>query len=63
MVMPQELESEISSWKILNLCRSLGVILGWVLVSLRPNTDLLQKHLRKLSEFTNIGRDTKNHVA
>jgi hypothetical protein len=45
------LASEISIWKALNLCRSIGVILGWFLISMRPNTDLLYKHLKKLSIF------------
>ena len=45
------LASEISIWKALNLCRSIGVILGWFLISMRPNTDLLYKHLKKLSLF------------
>ena len=45
------LSSEISIWKALNLCRSIGVILGWFLISMRPNTDLLYKHLKKLSIF------------
>ena len=44
----QELESELVTWKTLNMFRSVGVILGWLLVSLRPSTDLLYKHLKKL---------------
>lgn len=44
----QDLETEFSVWKGLNYCRCLGFILGWFLVALRPSTDLLQKHLRKL---------------
>ena len=36
------------NWKALNLCRCLAAIIGWVIVSLRPSTDLLQKNLRRL---------------
>ena len=32
----------------MNLARSISVVLGWFLVSLRPSTDLLYKHLRAL---------------
>ena len=39
------------SRKSLNLCRCIGVILGWALVSLRPSTDLLFKHLKALKKF------------
>ena len=44
----QHLDAEMITWKTLNLCRCLGVILGWLIVSLRPSTDLLYKHLGKL---------------
>jgi len=47
---PQELDSEISTWKALNACRSVGVILGWLLISFRPNTDLY-KHIKKLGIY------------
>ena len=53
------LANEISIWKALNLCRSIGVILGWFLISMRPNTDLLYKHLKKLSIFG--GEKPGNH--
>ena len=33
----------------MNLARSIAVVLGWFLVSLRPSTDLLYKHLKKLN--------------
>ena len=33
----------------MNLARSISVVLGWFLVSLRPSTDLLYKHLKKLN--------------
>ena len=40
-----------SSWLVgclqaMNLARGLAVLLGWMVVSLRPSTDLLYKHLR-----------------
>ena len=44
----QDLAWELQTWKSLNLCRSAGFVLGWLLVSLRPGTDLLHKHLRRL---------------
>jgi len=47
----QDLEHEMTSWKALNLCRSIAVILGWLVVSLRPNTDLLYKNLKRLSTY------------
>ena len=51
LLFEQELDSEISTWKALNACRSVGVILGWLLISFRPNTDLLYKHIKKLGIY------------
>ncbi|XP_059079909.1 transmembrane protein 237-like [Tigriopus californicus] len=50
----KEHESTFSTWNILNLCRCLGAILGWILVALRPSTDLLHKHLRTLQKFRKL---------
>ena len=33
----------------MNLTRSIAVVLGWLIVSLRPSTDLLYKHLKRLN--------------
>ncbi len=55
----QDLEDDLSSWRSLNLCRSMGVILGWLLVSLRPSTDLLHKHLKKLMTNNSSGKEDK----
>ena len=33
---------------MLSLARSLAVVVGWFIVSLRPSTDLLAKNLKKL---------------
>ena len=33
----------------MNLTRSIAVVVGWFIVSLRPSTDLLYKHLKKLN--------------
>ena len=33
----------------MNLTRSIAVVVGWFIVSLRPSTDLLYKHLRRLN--------------
>ena len=46
----------IQSWKALNLCRCLAAIVGWVIVSLRPSTDLLQKNLRRLEYNSELNR-------
>ena len=46
----------IQSWKALNLCRCLAAIVGWVIVSLRPSTDLLQKNLRRLEYNSELDR-------
>ena len=42
----KERSYELETWKAMNLARGLAVILGWLLVALRPNTDLLYKNLR-----------------
>ena len=42
----EERSYELETWKAMNLARGLAVILGWLLVALRPNTDLLYKNLR-----------------
>ena len=44
------------NWKALNLCRCLAAIIGWVLVSLRPSTDLLQKNLRRLEYNSELNK-------
>ena len=51
----QSLSGEVSSWKTLNLFRCVGAILGWLLVALRPTTDLLHKHLRR--QLAEHGKD------
>ena len=33
----------------MNLTRSIAVVVGWFIVSLRPSTDLLYKHLARLN--------------
>ena len=38
-------------YKAMNLARSIAVVLGWFIVSLRPSTDLLYKHLKRLNNF------------
>ena len=42
----EDRSNELETWKAMNLARGLAVILGWLLVALRPNTDLLYKNLR-----------------
>ena len=44
----EERSYELETWKAMNLARGLAVILGWLLVALRPNTDLLYKNLRSI---------------
>jgi len=46
---PQDLSQELNTWKAMNLARSIAVVLGWFVVSLRPSTDLLYKHLKRLN--------------
>ena len=76
----EELEDEMTSWKVgclftflkkilravylqaLNLCRSIAVILGWFIVSLRPNTDLLIKNLKRLSSYHNQTAEYKQQA-
>ena len=41
----QEGEEDIETWRILNLIRGLCAILGWLVISLRPNTDKLSKSI------------------
>ena len=52
----EERSYELETWKAMNLARGLAVILGWLLVALRPNTDLLYKNLRSI-------RSKKKHCA
>ena len=33
----------------MSLTRSITVVVGWFIVSLRPSTDLLYKHLKRLN--------------
>ena len=46
--------SELNTWRILNLVRGVTAILGWIIISLRPNTDRLVKNLQK-AEVNAIG--------
>ena len=48
----EDLARELETWKILNLTRSIAVIIGWFIIALRPNTDLLVKHLAFLHKFS-----------
>lgn len=59
----KDLEVEMTSWKALNLCRSIAVILGWFIVSLRPNTDLLYKNLKRLSTYEDFNKSTNSAAA
>ena len=52
----EDLKAEMNSWRALNLCRAIGVILGWILVAIRPGTDQLHKHLRRLGKLGNADR-------
>ena len=53
----EDLARELETWKILNLTRSIAVIIGWFIISLRPNTDLLGKHLTLLHKFSQKNRE------
>jgi len=39
---------QLEVWKAMNLCRCVAAVLGWFIISLRPSTDLLYKHLKSL---------------
>ena len=43
----------------MNLARSLAVVLGWFIVSLRPSTDMLYKNLKSLN---NAGEQKNNKI-
>lgn len=46
----QQTATELNTWRILNLVRGVMAILGWIVISLRPNTDRLVKNLQKAEE-------------
>ena len=46
----QDRDDELDRWRILNVVRGVGAILGWFVVSLRPNTDRLSKNLQRTDE-------------
>ena len=59
----EERSFELETWKAMNLARGLAVILGWLLVALRPNTDLLYKNLRSISDRRTITKSIiPNHL-
>lgn len=47
---PAEAKTLLNQWKIISLCRSVMVILGWLLISLRPGTDVLAKRIKALEQ-------------
>ena len=46
----------------MNLARSITVVLGWFLISLRPSTDLLYKHLKRLGNHDKSTRGNKIEI-
>lgn len=38
-------------WNSLSLARSLGAIIGWILVGLTPTDDLLYHHLLEMEKY------------
>ncbi|XP_077997516.1 transmembrane protein 237-like isoform X2 [Glandiceps talaboti] len=46
----QDAEYRLYVWRILNLMRVIGAILGWIIISLTPATDYTQDHLKKTDE-------------
>ena len=46
----------------MNLARSITVVLGWFLISLRPSTDLLYKHLKRLGSNDKSTRGNKIEI-
>ncbi|XP_070569802.1 transmembrane protein 237-like [Ptychodera flava] len=45
-----EAEYRLYVWRILNLMRVIGAILGWIILSLTPTTDYTQDHLKQTDE-------------
>ena len=52
----------IPSLQAMNLARSIAVVLGWFLISLRPSTDLLHKHLKRLGSHNKQTRGNKIEI-
>ena len=46
----------------MNLARSIAVVLGWFLISLRPSTDLMYKHLKRLGSHDKSARGNKIEI-
>ena len=46
----------------MNLARSVAVVVGWFLISLRPSTDLLHKHLKRLGSHDKQTRGNKIEI-
>ena len=50
--MPEmELQQQLGIWRMLSASRSVAVVLGWLVISLKPSTDLLYKHLKALKRW------------
>ena len=52
----------VPSFQAMNLARSIAVVLGWFLISLRPSTDLLHKHLKRLGSHDKQTRGNKIEI-
>ena len=46
--------SKLKTWKILNVCRNIGAIVGWILIALFPAEDMLHVHLCNMMKYQPI---------
>ena len=61
MYVLQEARDDVETWRLLNLFRGLMAMLGWLVVSLRPQTDRLSKTL--YAQDDNLFGDAPQRVA
>lgn len=55
LVFQSDFAYELNYWRALLITRAVLTCLAWLLVAMRPNTDLLTKHMRKAGdEFNEI---------
>lgn len=51
MYLQQESNRALSIWNSLSMARSVGAILGWILIGLTPADDLLYEHLYEMEKY------------
>ncbi|XP_071823415.1 transmembrane protein 237-like isoform X1 [Apostichopus japonicus] len=60
----EDASSRLTTWKVINVIRAVGAILGWLIITVTPQTDYTSRHLhdaeeplweeQEMSEMTNI---------